>query len=75
MTDQSRQLDGDINAGNRPFVIAVRDRIFGPAIDDGGQALNQFKVLSLVFARFSLADHGFAEEIEREGKSTPTQLP
>ena len=71
---KSREFQRDIDAGDGAELIAVDLHVLGPFVDLRGQAFDQIQILLLVGHRFAFAHHGFAEQIQREGKPLPAKF-
>ncbi len=70
---QARQLEREVDPGDRPVLVAVDQRDFGGLRQRAGQLVDHRQAGALVPVGLGLADDGFAEQVGRERELPPTQ--
>src|SRR5262249_41518771 len=73
LTVERRQLYGDVDARQRPGLVAVDDGDFGPGADFLAQLGQKRQVLALRSLGLRFGDGGLAEQINREGELAAAQ--
>ncbi len=75
MSRQARQLEREIDPGNRPVLIAVDQGNLRGRVERTGEPADQVQAGLLVNVGLGLADHRLAEQVGGEGQRLAAQSP